>query len=69
MTEHAGDSRGLHRAAQLESYERGLIRDALRAAKGVVVDAATLLQVPKNTLYDKLTRHGLEPELFRRWRR
>lgn len=52
-------------AAQVDTYERGLIRDALRSVKGVVADAATLLQIPKKTLYDKLTRYGLEPEQFR----
>jgi two-component system C4-dicarboxylate transport response regulator DctD len=51
--------------AQVDAYERGLIRDALRAVKGVVAEAALLLQIPKKTLYDKLTRHGLEPEVFR----
>jgi two-component system, NtrC family, C4-dicarboxylate transport response regulator DctD len=51
--------------AQVETYERGLIRDALRKTKGVVTDAADLLQIPKKTLYDKLNRHGLEPEHFR----
>lgn len=51
--------------AKMEAYERGIIRDALRTTKGVVVDAADLLQVPKKTLYDKLNRHGLEPEQFR----
>ena len=52
-------------AAQVDTYERGLIRDALRSVKGVVADAAHLLQIPKKTLYDKLTRYGLEPEQFR----
>ena len=52
-------------AAQVENYERRLIREALRSVKGCVSDAADLLQMPKKTLYDKVNRHGLEPELFR----
>ncbi|TWJ18362.1 sigma-54-dependent transcriptional regulator [Geobacter argillaceus] len=52
-------------AAQVDTYERGLIREALRSVKGVVADAAHLLQIPKKTLYDKLNRYGLEPEHFR----
>lgn len=51
--------------AQLETYERGLIRDALRRVKGCVADAADLLHIPKKTLYDKVNRHGLEPDHFR----
>jgi two-component system C4-dicarboxylate transport response regulator DctD len=50
---------------RMEIFERGLIRDALRAAKGNVADAADLLHVPKKTLYDKLTRHDLNPDHFR----
>lgn len=51
--------------ARIEIFERGLIRDALRSAKGNVADAADLLHVPKKTLYDKLTRHDLNPDHFR----
>jgi two-component system C4-dicarboxylate transport response regulator DctD len=51
--------------ARMEIFERGLIRDALRAAKGNVTDAADLLHVPKKTLYDKITRHDLNPDHFR----
>lgn len=53
-------------AARLESYERSLIREALRSAGGNVSAAAERLNVPKKTLYDKLARHGLDPEAFRR---
>jgi two-component system C4-dicarboxylate transport response regulator DctD len=51
--------------AKVEVYERGLIRDALKSTKGNVSEAAELLQMPKKTLYDKLNRHGLDPEQFR----
>jgi two-component system C4-dicarboxylate transport response regulator DctD len=50
---------------RMEIFERGLIRDVLRTAKGNVADAADLLHVPKKTLYDKITRHGLNPDHFR----
>jgi two-component system C4-dicarboxylate transport response regulator DctD len=52
-------------AVRMEIFERGLIRDVLRTAKGNVADAADLLHVPKKTLYDKITRHGLNPDNFR----
>lgn len=51
---------------QLEVYERGIIRDALRSVKGSVADAANLLHIPRKTLYDKINRHSLEPDHFRR---
>lgn len=52
-------------ASKVELYERGLIRDALKSTKGCVAEAAERLQMPKKTLYDKLSRHGLDPEQFR----
>jgi two-component system C4-dicarboxylate transport response regulator DctD len=52
-------------AARLENYERCLIREALRSAKGSVSVAAELLHLPRKTLYDKLSRHALDPESFR----
>ncbi len=52
-------------AARLENYERGLIREALRAVRGNVAEAAERLHLPRKTLYDKLARHGLDPEAFR----
>lgn len=52
-------------AARLDNFERGLIREALRSAKGNVSVAADLLHLPKKTLYDKLSRHALNPESFR----
>ena len=51
--------------ARLEVLERGLIRDALRSAKGNVAAAADLLGVPKKTLYDKVSRFSLDAERFR----
>jgi two-component system C4-dicarboxylate transport response regulator DctD len=51
--------------ARLEVYERSLLRDALRAAKGHVAAAAEQLDLPKKTLYDKLARYGLDPDHFR----
>ncbi|SDI55047.1 sigma-54-dependent transcriptional regulator [Propionivibrio dicarboxylicus] len=52
-------------STRLDQYERSLIRDALRTSQGNVAEAAELLRVPKKTLYDKLTRHQLDPESFR----
>lgn len=60
-----GRSDSVSLAARMEIHERGLIREALRAAQGQVAAAAERLQVPKKTLYDKLARHGLDPERFR----
>ena len=51
---------------RMDFYERGLIRDALRSTQGNVADAAEQLRIPKKTLYDKLARHQLDPETFRK---
>lgn len=50
---------------RMDQYERSLIREALRTSGGNVAAAAAQLGLPKKTLYDKLARHQLEPEIFR----
>lgn len=50
---------------QLARVERSLLEEALRRAGGNATLAAQRLRVPRKTFYDKLTRHGLRPELFR----
>lgn len=52
-------------ASKVGVYERSLIRDALKKTKGNVSDAATFLQMPKKTLYDKINMHALEPKNYR----
>ena len=41
---------------QLENIERSIIEDALRRKQGDVQSTATLLGIPKQTLYDKIKR-------------
>ncbi len=52
-------------SAQVDAAERRAIEAALQANAGNVAQAAEALQVPKKTLYDKLTRHGISAEGFR----
>ncbi len=52
-------------AEQVDAAEAAAIAEALRACAGNVARAAQALQVPKKTLYDKLHRHGLDPESWR----
>ncbi len=53
-------------AAQMEMVEMLLIESALTDHHGKVVDVAHALGLPRKTLYDKLTRHGLNAADFRR---
>lgn len=52
-------------AGRMMAVERATIEEALRATEGNVARAADLLAVPRKTLYDKLNRHGIEPDRFR----
>ncbi|MCG2578286.1 sigma-54 dependent transcriptional regulator [Dechloromonas sp. XY25] len=52
-------------AGQVDAAERQIIEGALRQCAGNVAKVAELLQTPKKTLYDKLTRHGIVAESFR----
>ncbi len=50
---------------QVDAYEAGLLRQALKRHGGDVRAAGEALNVPRKTLYDKLARHGIEPGVFR----
>ncbi len=50
---------------QVDAAEKRIIENALQQTAGHVAQAAELLQTPKKTLYDKLTRHAIQTELFR----
>ena len=46
-------------------FEAALLRQALTETKGHVGKAIEKLGLPRKTFYDKLARHGLQPEAFR----
>ncbi|VBR69982.1 C4-dicarboxylate transport transcriptional response regulator [Burkholderia pseudomallei] len=52
-------------ASRMVSAERAYIEEALRNAGGQVAKAAELLGLPRKTLYDKITRHGIDMTAFR----
>jgi len=47
------------------SFERAVIEQCLRMCGGSVTRASEVLQVPRKTLYDKLTRFAVDPSEFR----
>ncbi|GJE03445.1 sigma-54-dependent transcriptional regulator [Methylobacterium isbiliense] len=63
--EASAPERVLTLAEQVDRFERGLIRDELIMAGGDVRLAAEALGTPRKTLYDKLARHGLDPNAYR----
>lgn len=50
---------------QLEAQERKIIERALAIENGKVSQAATRLGMPRNTLYDRMTRLRIVPKAFR----
>ena len=58
-------SAGVSLAEQVDAAEKAIIENALRQAQGQVARAAELLQTPRKTLYDKITRLGVVAEQFR----
>jgi len=50
---------------QMDGFERQLLVNALTECQGQVSAAAERLQLPRKTLYDKLTRHAIDPAEFR----
>jgi len=51
---------------RMAAFEQLLIESALQTHKGDVAQAATALGVPRKTLYDKLTKLGLDAGRYRR---
>ncbi len=46
-------------------FERTVLENALRQCRGDMVALQEMLQTPRKTIYDKLTRYGLKPGRFR----
>lgn len=51
--------------ARMARAERACIEEALRSTEGQVMRAAELLDLPRKTLYDKISRHGIDVNAFR----
>lgn len=51
---------------QMARVEKTILIDALRNADGRVSEAIKALKLPRKTFYDKLTKHGIRAESFRR---
>lgn len=51
---------------RIERFEAGLIRDALRSTRGDVKSCLEILRIPRKTFYDKVVRHGIDLDAFRR---
>ncbi|EIZ77708.1 response regulator [Novosphingobium sp. Rr 2-17] len=60
----AGDQMAL--AQQVERFEAAVIRRVLERTQGDARSAMTKLQLPRKTFYDKLNRHGIEIDTYRK---
>jgi two-component system, NtrC family, C4-dicarboxylate transport response regulator DctD len=63
-TDELGSDRADLRSRVAE-FEAAMISEALTRTRGNVVRALDLLGLPRKTLYDKLTRYGIDPQAFR----
>ena len=57
---------GLPLKQALTEYEKALIENALRASGGVQTEAASTLGVSAKNLWNKLRKHGISPELYKK---
>jgi two-component system C4-dicarboxylate transport response regulator DctD len=60
------DTEDLGLTERMRRIERSLILDALRRHAGNATETARALRLPRKTFYDKLARHGIRAEDFRR---
>lgn len=51
---------------RIERFEAMAIREALEASRGEIASTMQVLGLPRKTLYDKFTRHGIEPRMYRK---
>jgi len=56
---------GLSLTEQIDQFERALIEQELKRHAGRTQAVMQSLQLPKKTLYDKLHRYGIKPEVYR----
>ncbi|AVO36992.1 sigma-54-dependent transcriptional regulator [Pukyongiella litopenaei] len=66
MPEEATQAAGLGLAEQMARVERSLLAAALGRYNGRAAEAARALKLPRKTFYDKLAKHGIRPDSFRR---
>lgn len=66
MPEEVSKAAELGLAEQLAQVERSLLIAALARQNGRASEAAKQLKLPRKTFYDKLARHGIKPEEYRR---
>jgi two-component system C4-dicarboxylate transport response regulator DctD len=52
-------------AEQVDHFERALLEQELKRHKGRAQAVMEALGLPKKTFYDKCTKHGIRPEMFR----
>jgi two-component system C4-dicarboxylate transport response regulator DctD len=52
-------------AARVERFEASVLRDTLRDTGGDIRATMAQLRLPRKTLYDKLNRHGIDPDRYR----
>ena len=65
LSAQSGDCEGGTLADQLQSHERKVIENALAQENGKVSKAAERLGIPRNTLYDHMTRLRIVAKAFR----
>ena len=58
----APEARGLTLRERVDAYERGVVVEALRAARGNKAEAARALGIGRVTLYEKLAKYGVVGE-------
>jgi len=66
MPEDGFQASGLSLAEQMARVERSLLIAALGRQNGNASAAASALKLPRKTFYDKLSRHGIRAEDYRR---
>ena len=52
-------------ASRIARFEASILAETLRATRGDIRTTMARLSLPRKTLYDKLARHGINPDEFR----
>jgi two-component system C4-dicarboxylate transport response regulator DctD len=52
-------------AEKISFYEQSLIEEALERNNGSIKETMATLQIARKTLYDKMTKYGINREMFK----
>ncbi len=65
VTTKSNSPKDLSLAEKMSFYEQSLIEEALERNNGSIKNTMQTLQIARKTLYDKMSKYGINREMFK----